>query len=106
MPGFLPEKGGCLLLNPTPAFFGLHMLFLFPLSCGTETKPKQVVMARREYVSLFEKMAAAGNSASSKKRPSMLTAQEQRRLDELEEELPLQAILMFRTMARKKVCWR
>ena len=60
-------------------------------------------MARRGYVSLFEKVAAAGTSASSKKLPSPLTAQEQRKLDELEEELPLQAILMFRTMARRKV---
>lgn len=60
-------------------------------------------MARKEYVSLFEKVAAAGTSPSKKKRPSPLTVQEQHRLDELEQELPLQAILMFRTMARKEV---
>ena len=60
-------------------------------------------MARRGYVSLFEKVAAAGDSDSSKKCPSKLTAHEQHKLDELEEELPLQAILMFRAMARKEV---
>lgn len=63
-------------------------------------------MARRGYVSLFEKVAAAGNSPFSKRRPSPLTVQEQHRLDELEQDLPLQAILMFRAMARKEVRWR
>lgn len=66
---------------------------------------KKVLMARKEYVSLYEKVAAAGDSVnnSSKKSLSPLAVPEQRRLDELEEELPLQAIVMFRTMARKEV---
>ncbi|CAN0420686.1 unnamed protein product, partial [Scytosiphon promiscuus] len=62
-------------------------------------------MARKEYVSLFEKLAAKGGDTVSK--PSKgrlpLTVEEERRLDDLEEELPLQAIVMFRSMARKEV---
>lgn len=62
-------------------------------------------MARKGYVFLFEKVIAAADTHSSSKGPlSPLTAAEQRRLDELEEELPLQTIVMFRTMARKEVC--
>ncbi|CAN0536822.1 unnamed protein product, partial [Ectocarpus sp. 8 AP-2014] len=63
-------------------------------------------MSRKEYLPLFEKLTAATNKhgkSSSKRHLSPLTEQEQRRLDELEEELPLQAIVMFRTMARKEV---
>lgn len=53
---------------------------------------------------MYEKVAAAdAKKSSSKKRLSPLTGPEQRRLDELEEELPLQAIVMFRAMARKEV---
>lgn len=63
-------------------------------------------MSRKEYLPLFEKLTAATKKhgkSSSKRHLSPLTGQEQRRLDELEEELPLQAIVMFRTMARKEV---
>lgn len=61
-------------------------------------------MARKGYVFLFEKViAAADTSASSRGGLSPLTPAEQRRLDELEEDLPLQTIIMFRTMARKEV---
>lgn len=62
-------------------------------------------MARKEYVSVYSKVAADADRSknSSKKGWSPLTAQEQRRLDELEEELPLQAVVMFRAMARKEV---
>lgn len=70
-------------------------------------------MSRKEYVFLFEKLAAAGAGAedayastkvgSSQGLSPPLTPREQRRLCELEEELPLQTILMFRTMARKEV---
>lgn len=72
-------------------------------------------MSKKEYVFLFEKLAAAGAGAedahanasmkvgSSRSLSHPLTPREQHRLDELEEELPLQTILMFRTIARKKV---
>ncbi|CAN0211257.1 unnamed protein product, partial [Ectocarpus sp. 12 AP-2014] len=59
-----------------------------------------------EYLRLFEKLTAATKKhgkSSSKRDLSPLTEQEERRLDELEEELPLQAIVMFRTMARKEL---
>lgn len=56
---------------------------------------------------LFEKVAAAGkqDACSSEKQAngSPLTAHEQRSLDELEEDLPLQTIVMFRTLARREV---
>ncbi|CAM9617791.1 unnamed protein product, partial [Ectocarpus fasciculatus] len=70
------------------------------------TNLNKVLMSRKEYLPLFEKLTAATNKhgkSSSKRHLSPLTAQEQRRLDELEEELPLQAIVMFRTMARKEL---
>lgn len=64
-------------------------------------------MARKEYVSLFEKLAAEGGDTvskpSSKDPPMPLTQEEKRRLDVLEEELPLQTIIMFRSMARNEV---
>ena len=54
---------------------------------------------------MYSKVAADAEKSknSSKKRLSPLTAQEQCRFDELEEELPLQAMVMFRTMAKKEV---
>ncbi|CAN0360255.1 unnamed protein product, partial [Hapterophycus canaliculatus] len=64
-------------------------------------------MARKEYMSLFGKLAAVGrdtvSKSSSKDRLLPLTVEENRRLDDLEEELPLQAIVMFRSMARNEV---
>lgn len=67
-------------------------------------------MARKGYVSLFEKAAAVASAGekmnanvSPEGRLSPLTMEEERRLDQLEEELPMQTILMFRTMARKEV---
>ncbi|CAM9605272.1 unnamed protein product, partial [Scytosiphon promiscuus] len=71
----------------------------------------KVLMARKVYVSLFERVAAATSTTenanvekvSSDVRLSPLTIEEERRLDELEEELPLQTIVMFRTMARKEL---
>ncbi|CAN0222977.1 unnamed protein product [Ectocarpus fasciculatus] len=76
-----------------------------------------MLMSRKEYVFLFEKLAAAAAGAGAEdahanastkvgSSPSLsppLTPREHRRLDELEEELPLQTILMFRTMARKEI---
>lgn len=50
-----------------------------------------------------KKVAADAKEASTKKPLPPLTEQEQRRLDELDEELPLQTIVMFRTMARREV---
>ena len=54
---------------------------------------------------MYSKVAADAEKSknSSKKRLSPLTGSEQRRFDELEEELPLQAMVMFRAMARKEV---
>ena len=52
---------------------------------------------------LYEKVAADAKDAFSRKSTPPLTGQEQRRLDELEEDLPLQTIVMFRTMARREV---
>lgn len=67
----------------------------------------KVLMARKGYVFLFEKVIASADANISSKKPvSPLTPAEQRRLDELEEDLPLQTIIMFRTMARKEVCVR
>ncbi|CAM9455743.1 unnamed protein product [Ectocarpus sp. 4 AP-2014] len=73
----------------------------------------KVLMSRKEYVFLFEKLSAAGAGAedayastkvgSSQGLSPPLTPREERRLCELEEELPLQTILMFRTMARKEI---
>lgn len=54
---------------------------------------------------LYEKVAADTKETSSKNPVPALTGQEQRRLDELEEDLPLQTIVMFRTMARREV-WK
>lgn len=73
--------------------------------CYCVENENQVLMARKEYVSMYSKVAADAEKSknSSKKRLSPLTAQEQRRFDELEEELPLQAMVMFRTMAKKEV---
>eukprot|EP00903_Cladosiphon_okamuranus_P017946 g16513.t1 len=69
------------------------------------TNLNKVLMARKEYVSVYSKVTADADkwNKSSKNRLSPLTAQEQRRLDELEEELPLQAVIMFRAMARKEL---
>eukprot|EP00752_Nemacystus_decipiens_P006311 g5691.t1 len=66
---------------------------------------QKVLMVRKEYVSMYSKVAADAEKFknSSKKRLSPLTAQEHRRFDELEETLPLQAMIMFRTMARKEL---
>lgn len=63
----------------------------------------QIITARKEYVFLYEKVAADAKDAFSRKSTPPLTGQEQRRLDELEEDLPLQTIVMFRTMARREV---
>lgn len=67
----------------------------------------QIIMARKECVFLYKKVAADAKDPSLKEpMPPLtgpLTGQEQRRLDELEEELPLQTIVMFRTMARREV---
>lgn len=52
---------------------------------------------------LYEKVAADAKEASLNKPTPTLTGHEQRRLDELEEDLPLQTIVMFRTMARREV---
>lgn len=52
---------------------------------------------------LYEKVAADAKDASSKKAVPVLAGPQQRRLDELEEDLPLQTIVMFRAMARREV---
>lgn len=63
----------------------------------------QIIMARKDYVFLYEKAAAGAKEAFSKQPMPTLTGEEQRRLDGLEEDLPLQTIVMFRTMARREV---
>ena len=76
------------------------------LTCVAARKTEtQVLVARKEYVSMYSKVTADAEKFknSSKKRLSLLTVPEQRRFDELEEELPLQAMVMFRAMARKEV---
>ena len=53
---------------------------------------------------LFDKLEAAGAiGPASRKRITPLDPEERRRFDELEEELPVQSILMFRGMVREKV---
>lgn len=67
--------------------------------------PMQVLAARKEYVALFKKLveADAVSSSASKRRVSALTNKERERFDVLEEDLPLQAILTFRGLARQEV---
>lgn len=58
-------------------------------------------------MSLFSKIAADGASVTASKRGlsrSALSEEEHERFDKLEEDLPLQTIVMFRTMARQEVC--
>lgn len=67
---------------------------------------EQVLKSRKEYSTLYEKLEEAGATSAtppSKRNKSPLNEDEQRRLDVLEEELPLHSILMFRTMTRHKV---
>lgn len=63
----------------------------------------QIITARKEYVFLYEKVVADAKEVSSVTSIPRLTGLQQRRLDELEEDLPLQTIVMFRTMARREV---
>lgn len=82
------------------------MWLLSPCVASHAGHENQVLMARKEYVAMYSKVAEDDEKSSknsSRKRLSPLTVQEQRRFDELEEELPLQAMVMFRTMAKKEV---
>lgn len=72
----------------------------------------KILAARTKYVPLFERIAATSSPESDKRPPASfesmgllkpLSKEEQSRLDALEEDLPAESILMFRTMARNNV---
>ncbi|CAM9428246.1 unnamed protein product, partial [Sphacelaria rigidula] len=78
---------------------------------GAVSKLVKIIAARKKYVSLFERVAAASWESEHSSPPSFeaigllrpLEDEERSELDAMEESLPAEAILMFRTMARRNL---